>query len=163
MMNHVAKLSTDDGDGRAHPERVRLRLVPPDTDSAVDGGGDRWAAYRPPLPLLLLLSGPLVLALVVFGVPTWLRVGPLIVYIGLVPGLACIRLLRLSEHSMEVLLGVGLSLALGIAVAQLMLYLGVWSPTLGLATLVAFASVPAALELYRLLVRPVGEPAGSRS
>lgn len=148
-MNHMADLSADDGDDMPVPEPVRLRLVTPTARPAA-GGGQRWFAYAPILPLLLLLSGPLMLALVVFDAPAWLRVGPVLGYVGLVPGLACARLLRLADKTMEVVLGVGLSLAFGLLVAQLMLYLNAWSPTFGLGALVAIASVFAGLELYRL-------------
>jgi hypothetical protein len=148
-MNHMAELSADDGDALPTPESVRLRLVTPAARPAA-GGGHRWFAYASIRPLLLLLSGPLVLALVVFDAPVWLRVGPVLGYFGLVPGLACARLFRLADKTMEVVVGVGLSLAFGLLVAQLMLYLNAWSPTFGLGALVATASVFAGLELYRL-------------
>jgi len=99
--------------------------------------------------LLLLLSGPVVLALILLDAPTWIRVAPVLAYIAVVPGLACVRLIRLPERLMEVLLGVGLSFALGVLVAQVMIYLHVWSPTLGLSTLVVIASLTGTLELYR--------------
>jgi hypothetical protein len=157
-MNHPAQLPADGGNDPPAPAPVRLRLVAPGTRPA--GGGDRgWSAYPPPLPLLLLLSGPLVLALVVFDAPGWLRVGPVLAYVLVVPGLAGVRLIGLADRVLEMVLGVGLSLAFGVLLAQLMLYLHAWSPTLGLGVLVTIASCTAGLELYRL-AWPRDEPAG---
>jgi hypothetical protein len=110
------------------------------------------------IPLLLLLCGPAVLLLVVLDAPAWLRLGPVLAYVIVVPGLAVVRLLRLADGVVEAVLGIGLSLALGVLVAQLMVYTGVWSATLGLAVLVAVGSAATALELYRgpLRARPRG-------
>jgi hypothetical protein len=105
-----------------------------------DGGG-RWP------PVLLLLIGVAVLALVVMRAPAALRAAPVIAYVITVPGLACVRLVRLSDRLAELALGVGLSLALAVVVAQAMIYLRVWSPTLGIVILVVIASIAAGLDL----------------
>jgi hypothetical protein len=112
-------------------------------------GGPRQGLPWHPVPLLLLLSGPVVLALVVLDAPTWLRAGPVLCYLAVVPGLAGIRLLRLADRLMEILLGIGLSLAAGILVAQSMIYLHVWSPILGVSAVMVIASVAAVLDLVR--------------
>jgi hypothetical protein len=113
------------------------------------GGPPRRWRHRRRVSLLLLLSGPVVLALVVLAAPAWLRAVPVLTYLAVVPGLAGVRLLRLADRLMEILLGVGLSCTLGILVAQAMIYLRAWSPTLGLSTLVVIGSLAAGLELYR--------------
>jgi hypothetical protein len=125
--------------------RVPLDLVPTVAAPDAGGGADNWQRSLP--PLLLLLAGPAVLALIVLDAPAWLRAGPVLLYVGAVPGYAVVRLLRLPDLLMTALLGVGLSLALGLLVAQLMIYMNLWSPLLGLSTLVALASVAASVEL----------------
>jgi energy-coupling factor transporter transmembrane protein EcfT len=105
-------------------------------------------------PLLVLLSGAVVLAVVFLKAPTAVRAAPVLGYIAIVPGLACTRLVRLPDRFTEFVLGVGLSLALGILVAQAMVYLHRWSPPLGLAALVVIASLAASAELYRGPRRP---------
>jgi hypothetical protein len=109
------------------------------------GGRDGGGSWRP--PVLLLLIGLAVLALVVMRAPAALRAAPVIAYVITVPGLACVRLAHLSERLAELALGVGLSLALAVVVAQVMIYLKLWSPTLGIAILVAIASIAAGIDL----------------
>jgi hypothetical protein len=123
------------------PRDLLPRAQTPDTGGGDDGG----QRYLP--PLLLLLAGPAVLCLIVLDTPAWLRAAPVLFYIGAVPGYAMVRLLRLPDLLMAALLGVGLSLALGLLVAQLMIYTHLWSPLLGLSTLVVLASVAAGSDL----------------
>lgn len=104
-------------------------------------GGGRWP------PLLLLSIGAIVLALVLIRAPALLRAAPVIAYVITVPGLAVVRLVRLSDRLAELALGVGLSLALAVVVAQAMIYSKVWSPTLGIVILVVIASVAAVIDL----------------
>jgi hypothetical protein len=125
--------------------RVPLNVVASQATPDAGGGADGWPHYLP--PLLLLLAGPAVLTLIVFNTPAWLRAAPVLLYVAAVPGYALVRLLRLSDPLMSALLGVGLSLALGLLVAQLMIYAHLWSPLLGLSTLVVLASAAAAVEL----------------
>lgn len=110
------------------------------------GGGDDGVRHYLS-PLLVLLAGPAVLALVVLDTPAWLRAGPVLVYVAAVPGYALVRLLRLADLLMTALLGVGMSLAVGLIVAQLMIHTHLWSPLLGLSTLVVMASVATGVEL----------------
>lgn len=113
-------------------------------------------------PVLLLLIGVAVLALVVMRAPAALRAAPVIAYVIMVPGLACVRLAPLSDRLAELALGVGLSLALAVVVAQAMIYLKVWSPTLGIAILVVIASIAAGVDLLaaRRPRRAAAPPAG---
>ena len=151
----MAQLSIHDDERRTRSTPTRLRVVPPEGQPTAGGTGGGWLWYC--IPLLLLLTGPAVLVLVAFEVPSWARAVPALTYIAVVPGLAWMRLLRLADRGTEVLLAIGLSLAIGVLVAQLMIYLHVWSSTLGLAALVVIASLPGLVELY-LGPRP-GRPA----
>jgi len=110
-----------------------------------DGG---WLRQAWP-PLLVLAWGAVVVTLVLLDVPAAVRGVPVLAYLTVAPGLACVRLLRLSDGVKDLLLGAGLSLALGIVVAQGMIYLHRWSPLLGLSTLAAIASLAALVELLR--------------
>jgi hypothetical protein len=134
---------------------IRVLPVPP---AFGRGGGSDGRSAPLRTPLLLLLSGPLVLLLVVLDAPTGLRVVPVLTYLAVVPGLTVLRTLRLADRLMEVLLGIGLSLALGVLLAQLMIYVNLWSPTLGLSALVTIASAATSLELYRGPLRPRSQP-----
>ncbi|HTF12208.1 MAG TPA: hypothetical protein VK659_28955 [Asanoa sp.] len=129
------------------PQPAAVLHVATPADSPRAGG-----TYRGPrdhrVPLLLLLSGPVVLLLVTLDAPAPLRAAPVLIYLALVPGLAAVRLLRLAEPLLETVLGIGLSLALGVLVAQVMIYVGVWSATLGIAVLVCVGQAASAVELY---------------
>jgi hypothetical protein len=125
------------------PERAQV------TGGAADGDGrDRWP------PVVLLLIGVAVLTLVVARAPAAVRAAPVVAYVMTVPGLACVRLARLPDRLAEFALAVGLSLALGVVVAQTMIYLRVWSPTLGIVTLIVIASIAACVELMGIRWRP---------
>jgi hypothetical protein len=100
-------------------------------------------------PLLIVLISCVVVALVAVDAPAVVRAGPVLLYIATVPGLACVRLIRTPDRLTTLLLGVGLSLALGTIVAVAMLYLRWWSPTLGVATLATTACAAAAVEVFR--------------
>jgi hypothetical protein len=149
-MAHLAEPSTVPPRGPAGPTDVGLSVdplaeAPALTADGTDGGWlrDAWP------PLLVLLSGAVVLGLVLLDAPASVRATPVLAYIAVVPGLACVRLLRLTDRWMGLLLGIGLSLALGIVVAQAMVYLHRWSPLLGLSTLTVIATPAALFELFR--------------
>jgi hypothetical protein len=124
-------------------EVVELRQRPPQSGDTTTGGrsGSSWP------PLLLGGAGLVVLALVLTGKPGVLRAAAVIGYVMTVPGLACIRLLRLPDRLPELAFGVGLSLALAVLVAQAMIYLEIWSPARGIAILVVIGSLAACAEL----------------
>jgi hypothetical protein len=104
---------------------------------------------------LVLLWGAAVLALVLLDGPAPVRAVGVLAYIAIAPGLACVRLIRLPDRLTQFVVGVALSLALGILAAQAMVYLRRWSPLLGLCVLVVVASLAALIELAqnRLAVR----------
>ncbi|MGN9912912.1 hypothetical protein ACTMTJ_35785 [Phytohabitans sp. LJ34] len=129
---------------------VPARILRPDPLPArpgpVTGGRPPWWR-RSGAPLLLLLSGPTVLLLAALDAPA--RAVPVILYVLAVPGIAVVRLIGVADRLMETMLGVGLSLALGMLVTQIMVYTGVWSPMAALAILVAIATACLAPALRR--------------
>jgi hypothetical protein len=127
----------------AEQELVGRRGGHPQTgDPTTSGHGGSWWP-----PVLLNGAGLVVLALVLTGAPTTVRAAPVIGYVMTVPGLACIRLLGSLGRLPQLAFGVGLSLALAVLVAQAMIYLDLWSPVGGIATLVAIGSLASCAEL----------------
>jgi hypothetical protein len=116
-------------------------------------GGSGRDMPRLTAPVLQLVAGVIVLGLVLTGAPAAVRVAPVLTYVAAVPGLACIRLLRPGDVATTAALGVGLSLALAVLVAQAMVYTGWWSPALGVAVLVTIASAASAAEIVRGMAR----------
>lgn len=147
-MSYAARGASTPWEGTDPPvaEPLRIRPTPPQGGPVTGGPASRHRRYGP--PLLLLLCGPAVLALVVFDAPVQYRAVPVLAYIVVVPGLAGVRLLGLADRTMEILLGIGLSLALGILVSQFMMQVNTWSPTVGLGALVVIASLFLAPALY---------------
>lgn len=128
---------------RAEQEPIGLRGDHSQTGGTTTGGhGGSWWP-----PLLLNWAGLVVLVLVLTGVPTTVRAAPVIGYVMTVPGLACMRLLGSLGRLPQLALGVGLSLALAVLVAQAMIYLSLWSPVGGIATLVVIGSLASCAEL----------------
>lgn len=108
--------------------------------------------HRPPTiwpPLLVLVAGAGVLAFVLLSGPGTMRAIAVLTYLAVIPGLAWVRLILLPDGLTQLIIGVALSLALGILVAQAMVQLRQWSPPLGLCALVTLASLGALLELAR--------------
>jgi hypothetical protein len=127
----------------AEQELVGRRGGHPQTGDTTTGGhGGSWWP-----PLLLNWAGLVVLILVLTGVPTTVRAAPVIGYVMTVPGLACIRLLGSLGRLPQLAFGVGLSLALAVLVAQAMIFLDLWSPVGGIATLVVIGSLASCAEL----------------
>jgi hypothetical protein len=127
----------------AEQELARRRGDHPQTGDTTTGGHGR--SWWP--PLLLNWAGLVVLILVLTGVPTTVRAAPVIGYVMTVPGLACIRLLGSLGRLPQLAFGVGLSLALAVLVAQAMIYLDLWSPVGGIATLALIGSLASCAEL----------------
>jgi hypothetical protein len=67
------------------------------------------------------------------------------------PGMVLVRRLRLAEWWVELLLAVGISIAVNTLLAMAMVYAGVWSPNLLLAGLVWLTLVAGIEELIRRL------------
>jgi hypothetical protein len=90
----------------------------------------------------------LAMAVVTFApAPSPWRPAVAFVFLLICPGMAFVRLLRLSEGPLFWLLAIGLSLALDAIVAMSMVWAQAWSPTGGVAALIAISLVGAALQL----------------
>ncbi|MER5336644.1 hypothetical protein [Micromonospora sp. NPDC002717] len=99
--------------------------------------------------LVTLLASAGVLNVVLWDVPGILRAVVVLGYLAVAPGLAFARLIRIPDGPSRFVVGVALSLALGVLVAQGMIHLHRWSPPLGLAVVTAIASLAALIELAR--------------
>lgn len=69
-------------------------------------------------------------------------------FISVCPGMALVRLLRLSDGWSEMALSVALSMTLGVIVVTTLLYAGWWSHKTGLVILSIFSVVGAVIQLY---------------
>lgn len=65
------------------------------------------------------------------------------------PGTTMLCLLESISGWWHLLIGVAVSIALGVVVAQLLLFAGAWSPVAGLLVLAAITCVAAGLQLTR--------------
>jgi hypothetical protein len=72
-----------------------------------------------------------------------------VVFLLVCPGLALVRLIRIPAVSVQLSLGIALSMALDVLVPALLLYAGAWSPPAALATLAALTVAGAVTELVR--------------
>ncbi|MFU8874025.1 hypothetical protein [Micromonospora sp. SL4-19] len=132
------------------------QIAEPEIDANPGPAGQRAASSPTDVPaltpwpaLVTLVAGDVVLALVLWDVPGVLRAIGVLGYLSVAPGLACARLVRIPDGLTRLVVGVALSLALGILIAQAMIHLHVWSPLLGVVTLTAVASLAALAELAR--------------
>jgi hypothetical protein len=98
-------------------------------------------------PVVILLSAAAAVEAVVVDASPAVRVPLLLWFLGLCPGLALIRLLRLDDPVWEVSLSVALSLSLLIAITTVMIYTGRWSPTIALFVLAGISAVGALAQL----------------
>jgi hypothetical protein len=97
----------------------------------------------PAIIVLLCLA----MAVVTFApAPSPWRPAVAFVFLLICPGMAFVRLLHLSEGPLFWLLAIGLSLALDAIVAMSMVWAQAWSPTGGVAALIAISLVGAALQ-----------------
>ena len=67
------------------------------------------------------------------------------------PGIAFVRLLRLKDVLTELTLAIALSIALSTIVAEVMLYLHIWSPAWGFLELIILAVIGADLQMIQAL------------
>jgi len=135
-MTQIAELGS-----HAHPVSGDRR-VPPSPPADLPSGTP-WPG------LVTLVAGDAVLALVLWDVPGILRTITVLGYLAVAPGLACARLIRIPDGLTRFAVGVALSLALGVLVAQGMIQLHLWSPLLGIIILTMIASLVTLIELGR--------------
>jgi hypothetical protein len=109
----------------------------------------RWAD-------IALASAVLAGVFQVVGAHSPVRVAVILWFVLVCPGLAVVRLLRLSDPVAELSLAVAVSIALAVGVAGIGLYSGLWSPGATLAVLIAITigAVAAPLAGRRPGARP---------
>ena len=97
-----------------------------------------------------MIGAAILVGLVTFVLPIR-PLRPLLVvpFLLVIPGMVLVRRLRLAEWWVELLLAVGLSIAVNTLLATTMVYAGVWSPNLLLAVLVWVSLVAGIEELIR--------------
>jgi hypothetical protein len=78
--------------------------------------------------------------------PATLRAPIVLLFTATCPGLSLVRLLRLSDWLVEVVLAVALSLSLDGIIAAIFLYAGHWSPAATMVVLIAISLFPLAVE-----------------
>lgn len=86
---------------------------------------------------------------------TGLRLCVLIWFLGVCPGMAFVRLLRLSSANSEWMVAIALSLALNTLMAEFMLYIGRWSPQDIMALLINLSLIGVLLQLLLLRQAPL--------
>ena len=99
-------------------------------------------------PLVIVISVVALVVAIVLDLP--LR--PLLTFwfTLICPGIAFIRLFQLREPLPQITLAIALSVALNILVGEFVLYLGVWSPALGLGILIAISLIGAVLQVRQI-------------
>jgi hypothetical protein len=89
--------------------------------------------------------------LVALDADAWYRAPITILFVVVVPGLAIVRLIGIPDILVRLMLGLALSLALGVLIPSTLLYLGAWSPLGALAILAGLAFAAALGEVARTL------------
>jgi uncharacterized membrane protein len=99
-----------------------------------------------------MICSAILVALVAFVLPLE-PVRPVLVvpFLLICPGMALVRRFRLAEWWLELLLAIGVSVAVDTLLATAMVYAGVWSPRLLLAVLVWLSLIAGIEELIRRL------------
>lgn len=128
--------------------RLEVRPSRPDPQGG-SGSEEDFPSVTPWPALATLIASAGVVNLVLWEVPGVPRAVGVLGYLTVVPGLACVRLIRIPDGLSRFVVGVALSLALGVLVAQGMIHLHRWSPQLGLAVLTGAASLAALIDLGR--------------
>lgn len=104
-------------------------------------------------PVLILIWAAAT-ALVVFAdILPAVRPAVVIGFMLICPGMALIRLLRISDTLHEMVFAIGLSLAIDSALASLMLYAGAWNPDRSVAYLIILSVVGALFQIAALTRR----------
>ncbi len=86
---------------------------------------------------MILASVISVVVVTAIELPAPIRAPIVIWFIAICPGMALVRLLRLDQPAVEVMLAIALSVAIGGLVPAALLYAGRWSPPWTLAILIA--------------------------
>jgi uncharacterized membrane protein len=111
-------------------------------------------------PTIAAVSGLAALGAVTAGLGDVVRT-PLVLWFLLVcPGMTVVELLGLTDPLLRFIATIGISIAVGVFVAQTLLFLGLWSPVLGLGilcTLTVVAAVFSAKSATGSLVPRAGD------
>jgi hypothetical protein len=106
------------------------RAPEPSLDSLPSPWSRAWA-------VVILASVAAVVVVTAIELPAPIRAPIVIWFIAICPGMALVRLLRLDQPAVEVMLAIALSVAIGGLVPAALLYAGRWSPAWTLAILAA--------------------------
>jgi hypothetical protein len=106
------------------------RAPEPSLDSLPSAWSRAWA-------VVTLASWIAVVVVTAIELPAPIRAPIVIWFVAICPGMALVRLLRLDQPAIEVMLAIALSLSLGGLVPAALLYAGRWSPAWTLAILAA--------------------------
>jgi hypothetical protein len=98
-------------------------------------------------PLIISLSGAAVAVFYFGDVHSPLRALVALWFLGICPGMAFVRLLRLPGLLPEIVLAIALSIALDGIVTLIMVYTNIWSPDLGLIVLIGLSLIGVVLQL----------------
>lgn len=98
-------------------------------------------------PLVITVSLVATSLLAFTGSESPIRPVVVIWFMLLCPGMAYVRLLKLREPLTELTFGVALSIAINTIVAAMMLYAGVWSPSLSLVVVVIITGCGVVLQV----------------
>jgi len=113
-------------------------------EAAADGAGD--TAWSRAWLVVLIASTMAVAAVTLIGPLDALKAPVMLWFVAICPGMAMIRLVGIQERTAEIMLALGLSIALAGLVPAVFLYLGAWYPALFLTVLVAITSVGILLD-----------------
>lgn len=103
-------------------------------------------------PLIIIASTIVINVMVFADMSTPLRPLLAIWFVCVCPGLALVRLLRLSDGWSEMALSIALSLTLAIIVVTTLLYAGWWSHKAGLVILSTISVTGATAQLHTVVV-----------
>lgn len=116
-------------------------------------------SHRLTWPVTCTALGLLAVVLVVVDASSVLRVPVVLTFLLVCPGLAIVRLLRISDTATEWSVAVALSISLDGLVTLVQAYTGTWSPTGAMLVLTAITLAAVAIEVV-LRVRREGVGAG---
>jgi uncharacterized membrane protein len=100
-------------------------------------------------PALILMLTAASAVLVLGGVDSTFRPVVTLAFLAICPGMALLPLVRIDEPLSELVLAIGLSVALDTIVAASTLYAGAWSPDGALVILVVISAAGSVLQLVR--------------
>jgi hypothetical protein len=100
-------------------------------------------------PALIAVSAIVAAVTMLTGSESPLRVASSFVFLLVGSGMAWVRLLRIRDALIELTLAVALSIALGVIVTQIMIYLRIWSPEWGLLALICLSVVGIDLQVLQ--------------